>query len=351
MSIVRVATCVPKQFWMQKQKIEWLDKALTVNKCDLFLLPQEYFGGGSCREICRLKGVQTDDVPVTPEWIETHVGDLAHKHQVHIGLGATTTRGNITTEDYHYIDPSGRVVGYHSKMALPVQDTILRNGASKVTPETDFDRAATVIHLPLLDIHVGTVFCWQVYFNEFWTMLEAQKCSLVVHPIKFAPRAWYKKGQNPAGENTRIGFTQESGSDDPESDALGWIRKLAYESEFKQLAIAVTCNAWDGGPKFLAMSGFIEKTTGRCELNHPKSVPETDLVNVHEYDPTLYDVLEHLSLANYAQFKGKWQPLMQGTMRRKSVRIEQRALDGRTAAAVEKYQAKHNDHLTFFGNE
>jgi hypothetical protein len=233
-------------------------------------------------------------------------------------------------------------------MALPVQDTILRNGASGVTPETDFDLASNVIELPLLGIRAGTVFCWQVYFNEFWTALSAQKCSLVVHPIKFAPRAWYKKGVNPAGENTRVGFTQESGSDNPDSDALGWIRKLRYESEFKELPIAITCNAWDGGPKFLALSGFIEAPTGKEELIHSPSVPDTDIVTVHEYDPSLYDELEHLSLEVYSRFKGVWQPLMQGTMRRKAGRIEQRVLDGRAAKSLEDYLAKtHADQLSF----
>src|SRR2546426_589003 len=63
MSKVRVATCVPRQFWMQAEKLAWLDAAIGGNPCDIFLLPQEYVGGGSMREICRLKGIKTDDFP------------------------------------------------------------------------------------------------------------------------------------------------------------------------------------------------------------------------------------------------------------------------------------------------
>lgn len=337
MSIVKVATCVPKQYWLQEQKLLWLDQAIAKNPCSIFLLSQEYWGGGSCREICRLKGVTTDDVPVTEEWLAANVGPIAKKHSVHIGVGATVNRDGINTEDYLFYDSDGLLVGYRSKMALPVQDTILKNGASQVLPETDFDRASSVIELPKLGIRAGVVFCWQVYFNEFWAALSAQKCSLVAHPIKYAPRAWYKKGFNPQGQPARVGFTQESGSDQPESDALGWIRKLKYESEFKELPIAVTCNAWDGGPKFLAMCGFVDEVTKHTELHHPPSVPETDLVTVHEYDPSLYDELDHLSLAVYSRFKGDWQALMQGTMRRKAVRIEQRALNGKTAEAVQEH--------------
>ena len=292
------------------------------------------------REICRLKGITTDDVAVTPEWIEKYVGDLAHKHQVHIGLGATTYREGVNTEDYHYIDPSGRIIGYHSKMALPVQDTIIRNGASKVTPETDFDRASRVIELPLLGLRIGTVFCWQVFFNEFWSALRRNRCNLVVHPIKFAPRAWYKKGTNPAGENTRIGFTQNSGSDKPEDDSLGWIRKLKYESEFKELPIAVTCNTWDGGAKYLALSGFVDEVRQKTLLFDTPSVASSEHVYVHEYDPTLYDELDHLSLEVYSRFKDDWPALMQGTMRRKAVRLEQRTCDGRTKESLEAYRLR-----------
>ena len=39
---VRVATCVPRQYWMQAEKLAWLDKALGENPCDLFVSSQEY---------------------------------------------------------------------------------------------------------------------------------------------------------------------------------------------------------------------------------------------------------------------------------------------------------------------
>src|SRR5579871_1477003 len=86
---IRIATSIPRQHWMQSEKLEWLDKAIAANPCDLFLTSQEFFGGGSCREINRQKGVVTDDVPVSVDWITSKIGALAQKHNVHIGLGAT----------------------------------------------------------------------------------------------------------------------------------------------------------------------------------------------------------------------------------------------------------------------
>jgi len=125
MSKVRVATCVPRQYWMQAEKMEWLDRAIGDNPCDIFLLSQEFVGGGSMREVCRLKGIKTDDVPVTIEWLQEHVGGLCRKHHVHIGFGATVVRdGGINTEEYLYFDPSGVLLGSHVKMALPAEDRV-----------------------------------------------------------------------------------------------------------------------------------------------------------------------------------------------------------------------------------
>lgn len=346
---IRVATCVPLQKWSQVEKWQWLSSAIAKTDCDLFLLPQEYFGGGSMREVCRLKGIQTDDVPVTLEYLQENIGMLGAT--CHIGIGATVNRFDVNTEDYLYFKPDGTLLGHHSKMALPAQDSVLTNGASQVTPEADLHAAASLVEIPELGLRVGTVFCWQVFFNYFWSELKANKCNLVVHPIKFAPRAWYEKGQNPDGQNTRVGFTQNSGSKDAADDALGWIRKLKFESEFKELPIAVTCNSWAGGEKYLALNGFIEETVGRTEAFPTQSTADAERIDIHTYDPSLYNDLDHLSLAVYAQYKQDWQWLMQGVMRRKAVRIEGRTLDGKTAAAVnehnEERQAKKGQPSIF----
>jgi predicted amidohydrolase len=171
--------------------LAWLDEAIAANPCDLFVTSQELFGGGSTREWCRIKGFETDDTPVTEEWLAAKVGSIAANHGLHIGVGATVKRGDVLTEDFLYYDPNGKLLGYHSKDALPTQDSILLNGASGVTPETNFQNAYTPIVIPELGLRVGTVFCWQVFFVDFWNELMRQGCNLVAHPIKFAPRAWY----------------------------------------------------------------------------------------------------------------------------------------------------------------
>lgn len=317
------------------QKVAWLDRALEANPCDLFLTPQEYFGGTSTAELCRLKGTYTADMPVTEAWLREVIGDVARRHNVHIGIGATVQR-QVRTEDFLYFDNEGQLLGYHSKMALPAQDSILLGGNSQIAPETDIERACTPVMLPALGLRVGTVFCWQVFFNDAWSLLAANGCNLIVNCIKFAPRAWYAKGETADGYKCRVGFCQEKDGGDPASDSLGWIRKLRAESEFKELPIAVTCNTWSGGEKYLALCGWVDEVTGKTQLFNVPSTPEAELVHVTTYDPTLYDELDHLSLGVYARFKEDWPRLMQGTMRRKAVRIERRARSGKTLGALEK---------------
>jgi Carbon-nitrogen hydrolase len=340
MSKVRVATCVPRQYWMQSEKLGWLQKALREYPCDLFISSQELFGGGSTREICRLKGIETDDVPVTEDWLNRNIGGLARKHNTCIGIGASVKRHDVVTEDFLYYDNEGTLLGYHSKIALPVQDSIALGGASGITPETSYERAVKVIEIPKLGLRVGTVFCWQVFFVDFWNDLMRQGCNLVAHPIKFAPRAWYKKGQNAANENTRIGFTQNKGSEKPEDDTLGWIRKLMFESEFKQMPIAVTCNTWNGGEQFLALVGWVDEVTRTTNLLHLPSVAETDQIVVTEYDPALYDALPNWNKQMYAQFKKEYETVAEKTMMRKAIRLERQARDGRAAEKLTKHAVK-----------
>lgn len=334
---VKVATCVPRQYWKQAEKLAWLDKALRENPCDLFITSQELFGGGSTREIYKRNGIETDDIPVIEQWLNEKIGRLARKHNACIGIGASVERRGVITEDFLYYSRKGELLGYHSKIALPVQDNIALNGASHITPETSYERACRVIEIPELGIRVGTVFCWQVFFVDFWNDLMRKGCTLVAHPIKFAPRAWYDKATNEAGEHCRVGFKQNPGSDDPNDDSLGWIKKLRYESEFKQLPIAVSCNTWAAGARYLALCGWVDEVTGRTNLVNLPSTAETERVIVTEYDPALFDALPNWNDSCYKDFKQDFERVASKTMMRKAIRAEQRATNGKTAASLVKH--------------
>lgn len=341
---VRVATCVPRQYWKQTEKLTWLDKALGEYPSDLFITSQELFGGGSTREICKINGTKTDDFPVAEQWLNDKIGDLARKHKTCIGVGASVRRGDWTTEDFLYYSRKGDLLGYHSKIALPEFDNITLEGASGIRPETNYDRACRVIKIPELGILVGTVFCWQVFFVDFWNDLMHQGCTLVAHPIKFAPRAWYKGGENDAEENVRVGFNQDSISKHPWSDRLGWIKKLRYESEFKQLPIAVSCNTWDAGEKYLALCGWVDRVTGNTKLFNVPSTPGAEQVYVAEYDPALFDAVHTLNFNkhdHYRDFKDDFARVARKTMMRKSIKLEKHTRTGETAKRVMRYSLKN----------
>jgi len=165
-------------------------------------------------------------------------------------------------------------------------------------------------------------------------------CNLVAHPIKFAPRAWYKKGENHNGEFTRTGFQQNKDSDKPEDDTLGWIRKLLFESEFKQLPIAVSCNTWNAGSKYLALVGWVDEVTHKTNLDHLCSTAETEKVIVTEYDPALFDALPKWNDGCYREFKDDFEAVAEKTMMRKSIRAEQQVRDGRLAEKLERHYVK-----------
>lgn len=320
--MIRVGTCVPKQLYTQQAKLDWLSAAIVNHPCDIFLTSQEYFGGGSIREIVRAKGIETDDYPVSQEWLDANVGTIAALLSTAIGVGASVNRDGVITEDFVYYNKAGVYVGHHSKIALPMQDNVALNGASHITPETEYARAVNPIVMEDLGLRIGTVFCWQVFFVDFWNDLMRAGTNLVVHPIKFAPRAWYKKGQDANGENVRTGFTQNKGSDKADDDSLGWIRKLMFESEFKQLPIAVTCNTWAGGEQFLALSGFINEVAHNTTLFHTPSTAEAERVDVFEHKPELFAELATWSAGSYARFKDEFQAIAEKTMMRKAIKIE-----------------------------
>lgn len=338
---IRVAVSIPVQHYTVVKKMAWLEDAIINNPSDLFLTPQEFIGGGSIRELCRMKGIATDDQPVNRDWLDQHVGTLALKHKTAIGFGASTSYlTGDTGEEYHYYGSDGRHIGCHRKIALPVQDNVALGGASKITPETSYDEAVKLIHIPELGLHIGTVFCWQVFFTQFWHDLAKQNANLVVHPIKFAPRAWYKKGKNSEGDFTRVGFTQNKGSELPEDDTLGWIRKLKYESEFKMLPIAVTCNTWDGGEKYLALAGFVDEVTHKTSLHHIPSTAFANLVSVTTYDPALFSALPNWNDADYGPYKEEFPAISAKIMMRKAMKIERNTIAGKSEAKLESFMRK-----------
>jgi hypothetical protein len=296
-SKVRVAMSLPKQYWMKDQKLEWLDKAVADNPCDLFLTPAGFVGETTCKG--HIEGFETDDAPVTESWLLDRVGSICRKHNVHIGFGATVIRTDRNSEDFVYFDSDGQVLGSHSA-------------------NVDYDRPVVPVQMPKLGIRVGTIFVWQVFSSQIWNDYK-EKVNLLVHPLEFAPGA------------NQQGMSEENG--------LKWVRKLKFESEYKEVPIACTCNTWDAGEEYLALVGWIEEPTGRTNYVRLPCIAETEKVVVAEYGPAMFDAIPNFPFGYAPGYSNEdFKALATKKMMRKALRIEKNAISGklakRTAAAM-----------------
>jgi predicted amidohydrolase len=312
--VVRVATCIPRQSYTLDAKLAWLDAALSAHPCELFLLPQEYVGGLYI-------------MPTARHWsldgLVEAFGAVAAKHGVHLGVGACVRRpvadGPGATEEYLYLDDEGRLLGSHRKYALPSYDDVRTKGAGELVPEVSYQRRLLPVALPKLDLLVGTVFCWEVFSLSLWAGYAFRGVNLVAHPVKFAPRGWLKLATDPeSGVKGIVGFDQAPASDE-------WQSRLQLAARHEVLCpIAVSCNSWALGPKFMAWTGLLDPFIPARWLTEVPATAEAEAVVVTAIRPAYYTAVEHLHSAGaFAQHVGDlegyqaWFPLkMHAKMRR-----------------------------------
>lgn len=317
-SSIRAAVCMPRQEYDRLAKIKWLAEALQQTECDLFLLPQEYFGGHY---------IMDKDHHVELKWLDEKIGDLARLNQKSVGVGACVTDGGGATEDYIYYDAKGERMGAHRKFALPAYDDVRARGAGDLWPETSYSRRTTPVELPDLGLKIGTVFCWEVFSQTVFGAYSFAGCNLIVHPIKFAPRGWLKLKKE-SGHMRIVGFDQNAKSSI-------WIDKLKMASRHECLCpIAVSCNSWDLGEKFKALVGWVDEMTGTTALEDVPSVGKDSCVKVFEMNPGLYLALD--SMFSAGAFKEKagslddYHRLGEWTMHAKMRRLEAHLIGGTT---------------------
>jgi len=254
---ITVGCCVPPQRYDTKSKVNWLCQTLGgETKYDAFFLPQEWLGG---HYATILADRHQKEMPLHWERsrVEDIFGKVAQEHKTAIGVGACIKREDGTqggTEDYLYFDKDGRYCGAHRKFAHPAYDDIRSKGAGRLWAEDDFERRIRPIDIPTVGLRIGTVFCWEVYSRVIVPAYAFNDVNLLVHPIKFAPRGWLKKGEHPLypDEVSIVGFDQDVKSQD-------WIQRLITVAHWEALCpIAISCNTWDIGAKFFAITGHVD---------------------------------------------------------------------------------------------
>lgn len=276
---IRVACCMPQQRYNRADKLIWLLQAIKKTPCDLFLTPQEYLGGHY---------VMKDDLHMDREWLVQEVGEIARNTRTCIGVGAcvkTPTTGAM--EDYAYFDSNGKLLGWHSKFALPVYDDCKTGGHGQLWPETNYRRRSTLIEIPELRLKVGTIFCWEVFSQLLWSSYSIAGANLIVHPIKFAPRGWLKNKQLEDGKKHIVGFGNA-----PKSQI--WIDRLLMASRHQVMCpIAVSCNSWSLGEKMTALVGHVDELRKTTELKDVPSIGDNEEIHTFDMLPEWYSGIDH----------------------------------------------------------
>lgn len=317
---IRIACCVPRQYHTRKEKLDWLYRAIKDNPCDLFLAPQEYFGGHVA---------MPDDLHVEEDWLKAKMSLMANELGTAIGVGAAVKHASGgATEDYLYFDRHGNYCGYHRKFALPAYDDVRANGAGQLWPETNYQARAKLVEIPDLDLKIGTVFCWEVFSLTLWAAYSFAGANLIAHPIKFAPRGWPKLSPAKEGVRRVIAFGNE-----PKSQL--WRDRLILANAHEVFCpIAISCNTWDLGGSFAAMTGHVDEILGTTNVIDVPSDPASEHVHVFKCDPLFYSGIDHShSAGSFKAFVGtvdNYSKLGPWTMHKKMRRIEAQLIGGTT---------------------
>lgn len=276
---ITVTTAMPVQQYDIDSKLKWIEQTLETTNCDLLITPQEFLGGHY---------VMPKQRHLDRQWLLDTIGDIANRHKKHIAIGAcvkSSTSGAM--EDFHYFDDDGKWLGKHSKFALPSYDDVRTKGHGQLWPETNFNARATPIELPKLRLRIGTIFCWEVFSQLLWGAYSFARCNLITHPIKFAPRGWLKNQLKSDGYKHIVDFGNA-----PKSQI--WYDRLIMASAHQCLCpIAVSCNSWALGSKYMALVGHVDEVKRCTDLKDVPALAETNHLHTFKMLPEYYEGLDH----------------------------------------------------------
>lgn len=308
----------------RNEKLLWLAGNLAKSEHDLFLTPQEFFGGHVG---------MPDDMHIERDWLLEKIGTLAKKTQTAIGVGAAVKhKTGGATEDFMYFDSDGSFIGYHRKFALPAYDDVRAKGAGELWPEVSFEARARPIQIKSLGLVIGTIFCWEIFSQALPCAYTFAGVNLIAHPIKFAPRGWPKVGPVQNGRREVVGFAQEAKS------AIWEDKLLMVSRHITMCPIAISCNTWGIGSKFMALTGHVDELKKQTNMIPVPSGPEDFYVHQFSINPSYYTGLDHhFNMGNFKEHTGSvegFHELGPWTMHGKMRRIEAHLVGGATRLEV-----------------
>lgn len=294
---MRVLSCVPLQRHQTQEKWDWIDTMAKLHKPDLFVTPQEYFGGIQTLYFKEAKGIpvafKQDDI-VKPAL------KLAKKHKMAIAIGALIMDENVgeRRERIYLIDPDNGLQGYQDKWALPAYDHINAGGLTQVSPELNMGNRS--VSFELKGAKVSVFFCWEVHAPVTWFALSRANPDIVLSMIKFGVCGWPQK-TNENGKSWVKGFG--FGLDG------GWIERLQMGSKFDVVApVVCSTNSWNLPQRSRPLCGTIYPFDIENSLWHPPKGargPIEEMVVVDDINPLRWrNVREHK--IKYFEAVGDW---------------------------------------------
>lgn len=317
-----VLSCIPKQYKTYDEKLAWLDKTMTQYNVDIFITPQEYFGGASMME--HHKAFTEDEVM-------KDVAPLCKKTTTNLVLGVQERLKNINKEAIWFINTSGKIIGKVYKVALPGYDHILTNGYGEIVPELDITKR--FVTFQLANVNIGAIFCWEAFSNILWTGLSIEKPDIVASMIKFGANSWPIK-EKTEKKSTRIrdfGY----GTWDVKKENI-WMERLIFANKYQVFCpIICSTNSWNLNPRSLPMAGTISRIPGQINdsLWKPaknmklKDIPEKIIVDTIDLNVIRVTPKNKFK---YKDITGDWPPSHLGeyTMLFKIRRLEERLRKG-----------------------
>jgi hypothetical protein len=180
-----------------------------------------------------------------------------------------------------YFDKDGSVAGHHRKFALPRYDDARARGAGRLWPETVWKDRVTPVELPSLGLRIGTVFCWEIFALTPVPAYALARTNLIVHPVKFAPRGWLVTKEID-GEQHIVGFKQAPKSEE-------WTARLKMLGRHESLCpIAISCNTWSIGEKFMAITGHVDELLATTNIVEVGSEPKAEHIHTFTTKPPYY---------------------------------------------------------------
>ena len=231
---MKITTCIPKQINDFDLKIKWLEDTLKRTDTNIFITPQEFFGGDY--QMPNKRYVTKDEfLPVLEK--------LSSETSKAIIIGVVEKDGNKNYQRLWFID--GTFKGEITKFALP-NYTHSGTGSYDLTPETDWNKR--LLTFEIKGIHIAGFFCWEVFSDILFAGLGLLEPDLVISSVKFGIAGYPKLTKD---KPKKIESIQYCGGDI-------WYERLVMASKFElKCPIACSTNSWNEKAKMRPLVGMI----------------------------------------------------------------------------------------------